>query len=684
MVKLFKNLIRFFAGIRVKIMSAIFIPILLMGVFGIICYAKISNAITTNYEKSTAETINAVGNYLDLGLKSVQNKSMELLFSNSVTDYYAHAKEKDSLDDINNYNNLEEDMIVVQTMNPFIGSMTIFGENGRGISTSQSGNIRNNQIYMDYIDSEEAQIINDTNSKDLWVGQHSSLDQLLGESGYSYAASFIKTMNDKNGYLVIDISMETIQSCLDDINFGDGSIIGFVTGDGKEILSNTDETTVFYGSDFYQKITSSDKMKDYSYENYHGKKYLFTYSKIGDTGFVICSLIPKSTILKQADNIKHLIVFFVFFASIIAIIVGTFIAGGIGNAIIKLKESILKVSSGDLTINFETRRKDEFLILSNSLNEMLGDMRGLIGEVASVGSKVNDSARQLSSTAETILEDTKDISLTIDEIESGIVHQADDTQNCSDQMSNLSEKIGQLYVSTDEIEQIANDTKLVVRNGITIVDELKLKANDTSNITQVIINEIKALEKQSHSIGDFVGIIHEIASQTNLLSLNASIEAARAGHAGQGFAVVAEEIRKLADETVKAAHEIEGIVSQIKGKTKNTVVTAVKAENIVKSHTEALYNTIDLFEVIDKHVHDLTGNLNAISMGIKGIETAKEDTVDAISNISAVSEETAASAEEVSATANNQIHSVEKLSQSASCLAGNAQQLQDAVKVFRI
>jgi methyl-accepting chemotaxis protein len=683
-ITVFGKLLRSFRGIRIKILVAIFIPILLMGIFGIVCYIKTSKAITSNYEKSTAETIDAVGDYLELGMESVQNKAMEMVFSSSVTGYYGRDSEADSLEELKNYNNLKDEVVVIQSMNPFIGGLTILGKNGRDISTGSTNIFLDNQIYMDYSNSDDIGKIKDAKSKDLWMGQHTNLDELLGASGDSYAVSYLKSMNSGNGYIIFDISIDTIKERLSQINYGKGSILGFVTGDGKETLSNTEETTVFSSLDYFQKAAAGETAGGYSYQNYNGEEYLFTYSKIGETGSMVCSLIPKSTILRQADSIKQLIVVFVLIASVLAIFVGTVIAGGIGNAIAKLIKSISRVSKGDLTVKFETKRRDEFLILSKSLNDMIGGMRRLIGEVAAVGSKVNASAILLSSTSETILGDTKDISSTIDEIEKGVVQQADDTQSCSNQMTNLSDKISQLYGSTDEIELITKDTTMIVRNGILIVDELKNKTKNTSDITQDVINEIKELEEQSHSIGNFVGIINEIASQTNLLSLNASIEAARAGQAGRGFAVVADEIRKLADESIKAAKEIESIVNHIQSKTQNTVVTAGKAENIVKSQAEALHKTVDLFEDIDKHVINLTGNLNTISNGIKGIESAKEDTVDAISNISAVSQETAASAEEVSATVNNQLLSVERLSRSAGDLADDAHRLQEVIQAFQI
>ncbi len=494
--------------------------------------------------------------------------------------------------------------------------------------------------------------------------------------------SIIKKMN--NGFAVIDISKQQIMDMFSKYDLGEGSITGMVLSDGREVLTGTKEESIFTNLSYYNDAVTGEAPSGYYYETYNGKEYLFLYSKVEEANVTLCALIPKATILSQVDGIKKLNLIFVTIACIFAVLMVVIIAGGVSKAISYLMKVISQLSKGDLTLKINSVRHDEFGVLNDGISIMMNNMRNLIGEVQKVGSKVSVSAGAMSDTSEELLVASKGISQTIDEIEKGIVQQADDTEHCLLQMSELSEQINHVYNNTNEIEKIADNTKGIAGEGIVIINELNEKSKATADITYNVITKIQDFEIQSKNIAGFVSIINEIASQTNLLSLNASIEAARAGDAGKGFAVVADEIRKLADQSVQAANQIQKIVTEITIKTKDTIDTAMEAESIVETQTVALSKKVQVFDSINNHVNELANNLNNISNGIKKIETAKNGTMDAIQNISAVSEETAAASEEVSATAINQIESVEGLRNAAIELANDAKTLEESIKTFKI
>ncbi len=676
-----KGFLRHFSGIRTKLFMGFAIPVILMAVFGAISYNSTSQAIIQNYELIASDALNAVRDYIFLGVDAVSKKSYELTDNKIIKNYYNNADTMNATESTDALEQVNNELMNAKSSHSFIYSMHMIGEQGMGVSSVGELPV---DIYNSFIESPEGKIITSALDRYVWIGKHSYLDEKLGNKQVNYSISIIRKMAENNGFIIIDIPKTEIEHAVSNIKLGEGSIVGFVTNDGYETLANTDEASVFSSLDYYKEALADNSLNGVSYEKYNGKDYMFLYSKIGSTKAMVCALVPESTILVKAQSIKFLTVLAIIIASILALFVGTLIASSIGAEISKLSKSIAVAAKGNLTTKFRTRRKDEFLILSNSLNDMVDGMRGLIEQVATVGNQVNESADSLSVTSSDILTSTKDISLAIDEIEKGVVQQASDTEQCLLQMSNLSDKINQVYNNTYEIEQIAKDAKIIVGEGITTIDELNDKSNATTKITREVINEIEDLELQSGSIESFIEVINSIADQTNLLSLNASIEAARAGEAGRGFAVVASEIRKLAEQSVKASNQITTVVSSIKEKTKVTANSAKKAEGIVASQMEALTKTVKNFESINEQVGSLVNNLNNIAEGVRGIENAKDDTLDAVRNISAISQQTATSSEEVSATAINQITSVEYMSQSAIELAEQAKRLEEAIRNFQI
>ena len=262
--------------------------------------------------------------------------------------------------------------------------------------------------------------------------------------------------------------------------------------------------------------------------------------------------------------------------------------------------------------------------------------------------------------------------------------QAKDAENCLTRMDDLSKKIGVVSENTGKIADIADVTKSTVSDGLATIDTLQDKVKATTQVTAEVISNIEDLEKASQSIANIVGAINDIADETSLLSLNASIEAARAGDAGRGFAVVAESIRKLAEQSLNSVNEIRNIVGKIQKQTVDTVEVAKQAELIVNSQEEALKATIDVFHDIDKHVSGLAENLSQISAGIDAMEGAKKDTLAAIESISAVAEETASAVTEVNEAAGRQLEAVKKLNNESEELIGRSEDLVEAINKFTI
>jgi len=672
-------------SIKYRLSIGLLIPILLLAVYGVISYKRTEEAIVSNHEASTMNTIEALSKYMNFALSMIDKTAMELSNDAGFISYF-DLTYSEAVANVRSHDDIADRISMNVVANSFLSNIHLIGYNGVSISTS--GEINDN-IYNVMANSEINQAMKAKKSVYMWTGYHTELDEAMpkGSSVYgvdNYANSIVRKIGKGLGFLVADISRKQIQKMFNEYDLGEGSIIGYITGDGRETLSIDGTDRLFTELPYYKKAMESEELTGYSYEKFNGKDYLFLFGKLADSDGVICALIPKSTILSKVSMIRTMSIVFVTISCILAGIIVFLITADISRRIRSMNKSIAQVAEGDLTVGFDMGRKDELYTLCSGISDMMQHMRTLIGEVQKVSGTVSASAESLSGTAGELLDATRGISTAIDEIGQGIIQQSEDAEKCLARMSNLSDQISQVYSNANEIGVIAGNTQNVANEGLYIIEELNNKSKATSQITQDVIRKIHEFAEKSRTIEGFVNVIDDIASQTNLLSLNASIEAARAGHAGRGFAVVAEEIRKLAEQSLNAAKHIKDTVKVIEKLNQETVSTAEKAESIVASQVEALTKTVNVFNNISSHVNDLVSNLNDILARLKNIETAKDDTLNAIQNISAVIEETSASTQEVNASAQNQIGSVERLRQAAMVLQEDARKLEDAISIFRI
>ncbi len=669
-------------GIKSQLIFGFLIPVVFVIVVGIVAYNVASDGLISNYEDSSTNSIEMAVKFLDYGFESVESAVLSYATDGDVRKYTFGTMS--ALDRGTFVSSLRTEINSEVTLNNFLSHLYIItSENAEMITTTgYTDTEKTGGPYKTFVEEAEAAPLKN-NSGEGWIGNHPYIDENIKVLNSSYACSFMKNITHKAACVVGDVAISAVIEILEGLDLGEGSIIEFITADGREITASGDISNIIE-LEVYKRLHAAEEMTASEYIDFKGEEYLFVISKSAINDSSICALVPKSVVVGAASSIKGITVILVLIAILVSAGTGFFIATNMGKIINKIVKKLGVVAGGDLTVQFDFNRKNEFGDLSNAASDTVTNMRGLIEKVADISEKVKNSSGRLLYVSDEVVTSTSSISTAINEIDIGIGQQAEDAQNCFEQMDDLSNKMEVVHNDIGDIQSIADGTKDMINQGIDTMLELEKSSAYSTEISREVMEDVKALETQSMSIEKFVGVINDIASQTSLLSLNASIEAARAGEAGRGFAVVAEEIRKLADGSMSAAGEIQRVVLGIKEQTAGTVSSTVKAQNVFEEQATIVAKTKEAFDNMNNSVAALLEKLKDVAANVTDMNNSREVTLNAIESISAVSEETAASSSVVNDTVLSQKDSAQTLEAAARDLEQRTEELKEALSFFKI
>lgn len=677
--------IPFYQRIKTKLIASFMLIILCIIILGVSSYSKSSNGITSTYEESAGQTMKMMVEYLDLAFDNIQSNYQPYLAASDLDYYVKGLLKTDNMRQTTTYNSYKSELGKLVTADPLVSNFYLISDIVDSITTSQT---TTKELYSLYTATEAGAEAKSNMYAYYWFGSQPDLDEALNTSSKNYAVRLVRHYPGASAYMIVDVKRDVVINTLSSLDAGEGSIVALITRDGKEVLSDDtfspDGSPVFTSHDFYTAALASEEESGSSDVTVDGIDYLFLYHKLTDQNAIICSLIPKSHILAQVKDIGNTTIILVIISSLLAIFIGTYFANGMGSTISNITSQLRKVAKGDLTVEVKTKRKDEFKLLTEGITEMIANMKLLIQNVSDMSKELTEAAGFVSDSSSTFMQTSQDIQFAISDIESGVNQLDVDSADCLSQMDSLSGKISTVSASTTEISKLTTKTNASILNGMNSMEGLNESALATSQITTKVITAIEQLEERSRSIGHIVDAINEIAEETNLLSLNASIEAARAGEAGRGFSVVAEQIRKLADQSLNSAKEINKIIDQMIDQTHDVVETAKQAETIVDTQKEAVNTTTASFNEMSDQITNLVSSLTTITSDVDSMGVSRDTTLSAIESISAISEETSAASSNVNDTAVRQLDSVTKLDSAASNLAKRAEELTELLKQFTL
>ncbi len=344
---------------------------------------------------------------------------------------------------------------------------------------------------------------------------------------------------------------------------------------------------------------------------------------------------------------------------------------------------MIEAGKGDLTQRADIHRDDEIGMLANECNMLVASLGTIANQVRRSAESVSAAASQLSASSQEINSSTIEISSSVQQIAHGAELQSRKVDETSRSMEIIAGTTREVAVKARDAAFTSDEALSVARHGEEATTQAIVKIAEVQQAIETLAESVEVLGQRSEKIGGIVDVITSIADQTNLLSLNAAIEAARAGESGRGFSVVAEEVRKLAEGSGRAAEQIGDLIREVQAETAKALRYMEIGTREVEVGSEVVGRTSDALRLITDAVtrtSTLASEINK-SMQAQSERTAEVDR--AMHEIAAVVEENAASAEETAAAAEEQTACMEEITASAQDLSDMAERLDDAVHRFK-
>ena len=503
------------------------------------------------------------------------------------------------------------------------------------------------------------------------------------------ATAPIKSNGRFMGVTCIDISLDALDQQVESMKYrGEGNGIVIERNGTVLATSGADVKTI-------QDIPEMAKHFDEMLANSNGtfvlppdpqnpKKSIFVYNTLRTSGWIVGIAVPEEFVYSSLGSLRTTYFILVVIGAIVMFVFSLKMSSSITTAIEKLHAHAVQLAKGNLRMDdIIIDSKDEIGSLATAFNDMSASLRALIGKMSNTSHQVAAASEELTASAQQSADTSVHVAEKVGEVNMNVNTQLGDIESAKESVDIVFRDIENMSEKTNVVTKASNETAESAQRGSKLMETAVGKMSNIEKSVMASAEVVKKLGESSQQIGQIVEAISGIAEQTNLLALNAAIEAARAGEHGRGFAVVSEEVRKLAEESQNAAQKIATLIGDIQAETTNAVDSMQKGNAAVRAGTESVEKLRDTFEDIRGATDNVAVEAKNMVRELEAIAQATMKIRDNSQRISDKSANVSQEMESVSAAAEQQSASAEEISSASDELSKLAQDLQNSLQSFK-
>ncbi|MGO0059627.1 methyl-accepting chemotaxis protein [Brevibacillus fluminis] len=509
----------------------------------------------------------------------------------------------------------------------------------------------------------------------------------------SISKPIVRDNQEFAGVVGLDLDLNDIQKLVSSVKISEKSYNMLLAEDGtiiyhpdqtvmmtKNALKDFDAAQMAY---FQRAVASKENLMQEAKEN--GQDRLLFSTKIPETNWTVLSSVPKEDVVGVLTSMMVWSAGICVAVILLATLLLIRLVSGTLKPIHSLLAGVNRISQDDLSTKIEViRTGNEFETLAVAFQKMQGNLQAIVKKVSELTNQLSRSSEQLSQTVAQQKVASEQFTISIDEVTSGAQNQLRGAEESARVIEEMALGISRIAEATGEISEASLGTTKEAEAGNRSIQRAVAQMSSIREAVQHSADVVKLLETRSGEIGQIVELITGIASQTNLLALNAAIEAARAGEHGRGFAVVADEVRKLAEQSDASARQISSLIMEIQQETKSAMDAMASVNSNVQEGMSVIETAGQAFQRISKGIESVSGQIVEVSAVSEQMSASSEEvsaSVDESATIAAIS---AQNAEHVATVSKDQLVSIEGLVSSVHSLNEMAMELKGLISRFRV